>query len=168
MATAIKAYFCAIMLKIRIIGVLFLLVGVFSSCKKDTYDAEKQGKIDDALIVDFLAKNSIIAVKHSSGLYYQLITAGSGNVTYSGSTNVSVTYEGKLLNGTVFDKSTTTVTFPLKNLIQGWQIGIPMIQKGGKIRLIVPSTLAYKNESPSTDIPKNAVLDFTIDLINAQ
>jgi FKBP-type peptidyl-prolyl cis-trans isomerase FkpA len=156
------------MLKNRLLLSLFLIVGAFASCKKDSYDAEKQLKKDDALIVDFIAKNSIVAVKHSSGLYYQILNPGTGNVNFSGSTNVSVNYEGKLLNGVGFDKSTTTVTFALGNLIQGWQIGIPLIQKGGKIRLLIPSTLAYRNTSPGAGIPENAILDFTIDLINAQ
>lgn len=156
------------MLKTRLIIGLFLIVGAFSSCKKDSYDAEKQAKIDDGLIVDFIAKNSIVAVKHSSGLYYQILAPGSGSTNFSSSTNVTVNYEGKLLNGTGFDKSTAPVTFPLGNLIQGWQIGIPLIQKGGRIRLIIPSALAYKNQSPSSAIPANSVLDFTIELTNAQ
>lgn len=169
MLTAIKAYFCAIMLKSKIFLGLFLVVCAFSACKKDDYDAEKQAKIDDALIVDFLAKNSIVAIKHSSGIYYQTLTpAAAGENNFTSSTNVSVNYEGRLLSGAIFDKSTSIATFPLGNLIQGWQIGIPLVKKGGRIRLLIPSTLAYKNESPSSAIPKNAVLDFTIDLINAQ
>jgi FKBP-type peptidyl-prolyl cis-trans isomerase FkpA len=156
------------MFKTKILLVLFLIVGAFSSCKKDSYDVEKQAKIDDALIVDFIAKNSIVAVKHSSGLYYQIITPGTGNTSINASTSVTVNYEGRLLTGSIFDKSSTVVTFPLGNLIQGWQIGIPLIQKGGKIRLLVPSTLAYGNTSPGAGIPKNSVLDFTIELINAQ
>ena len=155
------------MLKTRFFLGVFLIVIAFASCKKDTYNAEEQAKIDDALIVDFIAKNSIVAVKHSSGIYYQVITPGSGNAAFNASTVVTVNYEGKLLNGNVFDKSTSLVTFPLGNLIQGWQIGIPLIQRGGRIRLIIPSTLAYKNES-KPGIPKNSVLDFTIDLFNAQ
>jgi FKBP-type peptidyl-prolyl cis-trans isomerase len=156
------------MFKNKILLGLFLIVGAFSSCKKDTYNADEQLKADDKLIVDFIAKNNIAAIKHSSGLYYQIQAAGTGSATYMSSTNVSVNYEGRLLNGTVFDKSTTTATFPLGNLIVGWQIGIPLIQKGGKIRLIIPSTLAYRNTSPSSAIPANSVLDFTIELINAQ
>lgn len=147
---------------------LLLVVGVCASCKKDEYDADQQLKIDDAQIVDFIAKNSIVAVKHESGIYYQIITPGTGNFTFTGSSNVTVKYEGRLLNGSVFDKSTTGATFVLNKLITGWQIGIPLIQKGGKIRLIIPSTLAYRDQSPSASIPANSVLDFTIDLINVQ
>lgn len=146
---------------------LFLALGAFSSCKKEDYNPEKQLAVDDALIKDFIAKNSIVALKHSSGIYYQIIAPGTGNVNYTGATQVTVNYEGKLLSGSVFDKSTAAVTFSLGQLISGWQIGIPLIQKGGKIRLIIPSTLAYMNQA-RVGIPANSVLDFTIELTNAQ
>lgn len=146
---------------------LFLALGAFSSCKKENYDPEKQLAIDDALIKDFIAKNSIVAVKHSSGIYYQIIAPGAGNTTYTTATQVTVNYEGKLLSGSVFDKSTSAVTFSLGALIPGWQLGIPLIQKGGKIRLLIPSTLAYMNQA-RVGIPENSVLDFTIELTNAQ
>ncbi len=155
------------MLKTKILVVLLLVVGAFSSCKKEDYEPEKQLAIDDALIKEFIAKNSIVAIKHSSGIYYQIIAPGSGIFNYTGSTQVTVNYEGRLLNGSVFDKSTTAATFSLGALIPGWQIGIPLIKKGGKIRLLIPSTLAYMNQA-RVGIPENSVLDFTVELINAQ
>ena len=155
------------MLKAKILLVFFLAVGAFSSCKKENYDPEKQLVADDVLIRDFIAKNSIVAIKHSSGVYYQIITPGTGNVIYTGATQVTVNYEGRLLNGSVFDKSITAATFSLGGLIAGWQIGIPLIQKGGKIRLLIPSTLAYMNQVRK-GIPENSVLDFTIELTNSQ
>ena len=154
------------MLKTRILLGLFLIVGAFSSCKKEL-SPEKQAAKDDEIIVDFIAKNNIPAIKHSSGLYYQIITPGSGASVTAAST-VGVTYTGKLLNGSEFDKSASVITFPLTGVIQGWTIGVPLIKVGGKIRLILPSALAYGNKSPGAGIPENAVLDFTIDLINAQ
>lgn len=153
--------------KTKILLVLFLFVSAFSACKKENYDAEAQLAVDDALIKEFISKNSIVAVKHSSGLYYQIITPGTGSVNYNGNTQVNVNYEGKLLNGSVFDKSISPVTFSLGRLITGWQIGIPLIQKGGKIRLLIPSTLAYMDQA-KVGIPANSVLDFTIELNNAQ
>lgn len=155
------------MLKTKILLVLFVALGVFSSCKKEDYDPEKQLAVDDTLIKDFIAKNSIVAIKHSSGIYYQIIAPGTGNLTYTGATQVTVNYEGKLLSGSIFDKSSSAVTFSLGQLIPGWQIGIPLIQKGGKIRLLIPSTLAYMNQA-RVGIPENSVLDFTIELTNAQ
>jgi FKBP-type peptidyl-prolyl cis-trans isomerase FkpA len=143
---------------------MFFLV---SSCSKDKYDVEKQAAKDDLLITEFIAQNKITATKHSSGLYYQILTEGTGSTVTTAST-VSVNYEGKLLDGSIFDKSKAAVTFPLTGVIQGWTIGVPLVKVGGRIRLIIPSTLAYGNTSPGAGIPKNAVLDFTIDLLNAQ
>jgi FKBP-type peptidyl-prolyl cis-trans isomerase FkpA len=52
-------------------------------------------------------------------------------------------------------------------LIIGWQIGIPYIQKGGKIRLLIPSYYGYGNRAAGS-IPANSILDFTITLSNVQ
>lgn len=154
------------MLKTRILLGLFLIVGAFSSCKKEL-SPEKQAAKDDALIVDFIAKNSVLATKHSSGIYYQVITPGAGSLVSVNNT-VYVNYEGKLLNGSTFDKSSGTINFPLSGVIAGWQIGIPLIKKGGKIRLIIPSGLAYGSQSPGAGIPANSVLDFTVELIDVR
>lgn len=143
------------------------LVVLLGSCSKDNFDAEKQAVKDDSLIVDFIAKNNIPATKHASGLYYQIITPGTGASVTAAST-VSVNYEGKLLNGTTFDKSKEAITFGLTQVIPGWTIGVPLVKVGGTIRLIIPSALAYGNQSPGGAISKNAVLDFTIELINTQ
>lgn len=154
------------MSKTKILVLLLLVVGAFASCKKEDYEPEKQLAIDDALIKEFIAKNSIVAIKHSSGIYYQVLAPGTGNFNFTGSTQVTVNYEGRLLNGSVFDKN-NGATFTLGGLIPGWQYGIPLIQKGGKIRLLIPSTLAYMNQS-RVGIPANSVLDFTVELTNAQ
>ncbi|MGB4774309.1 MAG: FKBP-type peptidyl-prolyl cis-trans isomerase [Daejeonella sp.] len=151
---------------------LFLLLAVLfiacNSCKKDAaVDPQKQLAADEVLIKDFLAKNSITASRHESGVYYQIIAAGDGHLIYSANTTVSAKYTGRLLNGTVFDQSTNTpINFKLGEVIQGWQIGIPLIQKGGKIRLFIPSGYGY-GPNGSGPIPANAVLDFDIELVDA-
>ena len=146
---------------------LILVVFSISACRKDNFDAAKQAAIDDSLMTDFIQKNNITMIKHSSGIYYQIINQGNGANVHSNST-VEVNYEGRLLNGYVFDKSTSSITFPLHQVIAGWTIGVPLIQVGGRIRLIIPSGLAYGNESPGAGIPKNSVLDFTIDLLHTK
>ncbi len=153
-------------LKTKFLLMLIAVVSVVSSCSKDDYNAEKQAAKDDALIVDFIAKNNIPAIKHSSGLYYQIITAGEGASVTAAST-VGVNYTGRLLDGTQFDKSAQMITFPLTGVIEGWTIGVPLIKVGGRIRLIIPSGLAYGNRAQGP-IAKNSVLDFTIDLLQAQ
>ena len=148
------------MIKLRLFTVLLFVATAFTACKKDE-DPDKQ-------ITDFIAANNINAVKDNSGLYYQIIKPGSGSFTYPANTKITIKYEGRLLNGNVFDNGGgTEQTFNLAQLIEGWRIGIPKIQKGGEIRLIVPPNLGY-GSSATGSIPGNSVLDFTIQLSNTQ
>lgn len=143
------------------------MIAGLSACKKsDKFDAEAQAKLDDAQIVKYLADNNITATKDGSGLYYQITTPGSAEKP-TVSNGIYITYEGKLMsNGTVFDSKTTPYYFEnMTSLIQGWQIGVPKIGKGGSIKLFVPSGLGYKNEA-SGSIPANSVLIFDITLVN--
>ncbi|MEQ1623714.1 MAG: FKBP-type peptidyl-prolyl cis-trans isomerase, partial [Sediminibacterium sp.] len=82
---------------------------------------------------------------------------------------VYVTYSGKLLNGTEFDKGTnpSLTGWTLNQLIDGWKIGLPLLKKGGKIKLVVPSSLAY-GCSGSGSIPSNSPLYFEISLVDVQ
>ncbi|HYK77758.1 MAG TPA: FKBP-type peptidyl-prolyl cis-trans isomerase [Daejeonella sp.] len=150
---------------------LILLVSVtaLSACKKEpSYDPYKQLAADELLIQDFIAKNNIPAVRHESGLYYQIIAPGSGNITYTTATQVTAKYEGRLLNGQVFDNGGgNPATFPLGGVIGGWQIGVPLIQKNGKIRLLIPSGYAY-GPNAQRGIPANSILDFDVELVDVQ
>ncbi len=148
----------------------FLLLAAFTmgSCKKkETFNAAKQAEADEQIITDFISQNKISAEKHSSGLYYQIIEPGSGSITYTNNTAITANYTGRLINGTVFDKSTNAISFKLGGVIPGWQIGVPLIQKGGKIRLFIPSVHGY-GQYGAGPIPENAVLDFDIELIDVK
>lgn len=137
---------------------------------------EKQKDTDDQLIRDYLEANSIEAERTESGIYYTITEEGNGeNPTLDNS--VTVHYTGRLLNGSVFDSSIPgnkpgkqvsgdPITFPLRGVVQGWQEGIPLISKGGKGFLYLPSHLAYGSQSPSPDIPPNSVLVFEVELID--
>jgi FKBP-type peptidyl-prolyl cis-trans isomerase FkpA len=140
-----------------------LVVATFSSCKKgDSFNAAAQAAADDASIQAYIKANNITATKDPSGLYYEVITAGTGDYPNANST-ITVNSTGKLLNGTVFDTE-SGLTIPLTNVIKGWQIGIPHINTGGRILLMIPSALGYGNQANS-GIPANSVLIFTIDLL---
>lgn len=141
----------------------FLMIAIASCKKETTVNATTQAATDDALIRAYISANNITAVKDPSGLYYQVLTPGTGNYPNASSV-VNVNYTGKLLNGTVFAPS-ANFSSSLNTLIQGWQIGIPHINVGGRILLIIPSALGYGNSSPGGGIPANAVLVFTIDLL---
>ena len=142
--------------------ICFFLITSYS-CKKDSFDAAAQAATDDASIQAYIKSNNITtAVKDPSGLYYQVVTAGTGNYPKSSSV-ITVNSVGKLLNGTVFDTE-TSLNIPLNNVIQGWQIGLLHINTGGRILLMVPSALGYGNTA-NGNIPKNSVLIFTVDLL---
>lgn len=165
----IKSLFLRMMLKYRHILFLVCIVSFFAACKKDevveTYDPEPQFRADTTAIRAFIKTNNIPALKDSYGIFYQILEPGTGSVTYTTATKITAEYEGKLLNGTVFDSSKgTPVSFTLGGFIPGWQIGIQKIQKGGKIRLIIPSYYAYGTRSPSSSVPANSILDFNITL----
>lgn len=123
-------------------------------------------KAEEPQILAYAKADSINVTKHSSGIYYQIINPGSG-ATPSQNSNVSVTYIGQLLNGTTFDQRTTPISFNLARVIEGWQIGIPLIKNGGRIKLIIPSAYAYGCNG-SGSIPGNSVLFFDVTLINVQ
>lgn len=150
----------------KILICLVLLVTGLSACKKGTdYDPEKQAAADDEVIQKFITANNITAQKHATGLYYVISGAGSGNITYNANTTVKVKYTGRLLTGKIFEQS--TIEYPVGGFIDGWKIGIPLIQKGGKVRLLIPSGLAY-GPGGQGSIPANAVLDFDIELLDVK
>lgn len=155
-----KSLFLLTMKKNSWILLIFCCLVTFFSCKKDDDGAKE--------IEKFIKANNIDATKDGSGLYYQIINAGTGNANITLNSQVTIRYEGRLLNGKVFDNGGGVErTFTLGDLIRGWQIGLPKIQKGGEIRLIIPPSLGYGDRSVG-EIPANSPLDFNIKLINAQ
>lgn len=145
---------------------LILLVASLFSCEKSlTYDQQLQA--DVAKIKEYLAERNLTAQQTASGLHYIITEPGSGGHPNASST-VTVNYVGKLLkNESVFDQTTGTPrSFPLSNLITGWQIGIPLLQKGGKGTFFVPSGLGYGPYGSGSAIPANAPLIFEIELVD--
>ncbi len=96
---------------------------------------------------------------------------GTGATAAIGNT-VQVTYVGSLPNGTVFDNSTNdnggkpiSLTIAAGHVIQGWVEGIPGMKVGGERELVIPPALGYGCTSPSSKIPVNSTLIFTITLV---
>ena len=148
---------------IYLLGMMYLFS--LGSCLKEEGCNSRSISSEEPAMQTFATANSINTTRHSSGLYYEVTNPGTGTIPTINST-VSVRYVGKLLNGTVFDSQTTsTVTFPLSGVIAGWQIGIPLIAKGGSIKLIIPSALAYGCNGVGT-IPPDSILYFEVDLVD--
>ena len=108
-------------------------------------------------------------MKTKSGLEYTEKVAGSGAQAKAGKT-VSVHYEGKLLDGTVFDSSFSRgkpIDFKLGvgQVIQGWDEGIALMKVGGKATLTIPPELGYGARGAGGVIPPNATLVFDVELV---
>ena len=153
-----------------------LLVGMaFSGClKSDKGCPYKESNIvapasEQQQVEAYLAANSLTAQKHSSGLYYQVVAPGSGKVPELCSA-ISVGYIGKLTSGHTFDQ-TNMISFDLGRVIVGWQKGLPLIQRGGHIRLYIPPSLGYgaydiKDANNVVKIPANSILIFDVELFD--
>lgn len=116
----------------------------------------------------YLDSNSISYTQHPSGIFYNILAHGAGD-TANVCSAVLVKYKGQLTNGAAFDSSYVRSpggdAFNLGGLILGWQIGIPLIQKGGSIMLYIPPSLGYGSNGAGT-IPPNSNLIFKIDLVD--
>ncbi len=109
------------------------------------------------------------ATKLASGLIYKVVKEGTGE-TPKATDTVKVTYEGKLLNGKIFDstakhKDKEPSTFPLNQVIPCWTEGLQQMKVGGKAQLVCPSELAYGEQGRPPDMPGNAALVFEVELL---
>jgi len=137
--------------------------------------ATEQIQKDDAILQDYVKKNNLNAQKDASGVYYVVTTPGTGPKPKVGQT-VSVKYTGKLLDGKVFDSSEKApnngkpIDFAIGvgQVIPGWDKAIPLLNKGSKATLLIPSPLAYGQRGAGTDIPADAPLRFDVELVDVK
>jgi len=103
-----------------------------------------------------------------SGLQYIVTEPGEGNSPVAAD-SVEVHYEGRLIDGSVFDSSFErgqTVTFGLTQVIPGWTEGLQLMKPGGKFKFIIPPDLGYGEGGAGQMIGPNATLVFDIELIS--
>lgn len=142
----------------------FILFSV--SCKKETGCKPINPQLEDPVIVEYNIKNGLGAIKFNNSIYYKIIDTGN-EVHPTITSKVTVTYTGKYLNNRVFDKIDSPKTFALADVIEGWQLGLPLIKKGGKIILIIPSVYAYGcNGNSNLNVPPDTVLVYEVSLID--
>jgi FKBP-type peptidyl-prolyl cis-trans isomerase len=102
-----------------------------------------------------------------SGLQYIVVEAGEGDSPVLAD-SVEVHYEGRLIDGTVFDSSYErgqTVTFGVTQVIPGWTEGLQLMKPGGKFKFIIPPQLGYGEGGAGQMIGPNATLLFDVELI---
>ncbi|WP_336949736.1 FKBP-type peptidyl-prolyl cis-trans isomerase [Acinetobacter junii] len=130
--------------------------------------AEKNAQEGKKFLAENAKKSDIITTK--SGLQYQILQQGAGKSPKLTST-VKVNYEGRLIDGTVFDSSIARnhpVEFKLNQVISGWTEGVQTMKEGGKSRFFVPSNLAYGDVGAGDAIGPNSALIFDIELLEVK
>lgn len=152
------------------IGLLALVPFIVGSCmmneSEDIPNFNEQLQKDLQTIDDYLLTNNIQAAQDADGLIRYVIHVDSTGKRPTIDSCVTVNYAGKLLsNGQEFD-SGENVSFALANLIDGWKIGIPLMDIGDSVTLYIPSGLGFGYIGSPPQIPANANLIFNVGLIN--
>lgn len=143
---------------------------VFTSCSKDD-DSMKSNEENYYEGLEFLEKNAKregVTVT-SSGLQYEVLQEGNGK-SPSATNTVRCHYEGRLINGTIFDSSYKRgepSEFALYQVIKGWTEGLQLMKEGAKYRFYIPCQLAYGSQGVSI-IPPYSALIFDVELIEVK
>jgi len=106
----------------------------------------------------------------ASGLQYKVLHEGTGKQPKPTDT-VEVHYEGRLIEGKIFDSSYArreTIEFPLDGVIAGWTEGVALMKEGAKHQLYIPSELAYGRHGAGGDIGPDETLIFDVELIKVR
>jgi len=136
-----------------------------------TMPDKNQAALDDRLIREFVAAKAITGlVKSPTGIYYAISAPGSGAEVINEGSSVTANYTGRTLDGVTFDSSSdSTATFSLgTGVIRGWTEVIPLVKKGGKVRMLIPSAMAYGTTGSPRGTLKNTVLDFDVEVVDVK
>lgn len=148
------------------IGAIILVWLSLAGCiKEDQACTPVNPVLEEERISAFGRANGLSLIKHHTGIYYQVTSSGYG-ASPNINSKVTVGYVGKFLDGYLFDQN-SGITNHLKQFIEGWQIGLPLIKKGGTITLLIPSAYAYGCTTYG-NIPPNSVLYFEVTLVDVQ
>ena len=152
--------------------------------EKDVLKQKEQLAIDTVLIDNYLKEKSIVAQKTASGLRYVIEKQGKGENAKTGQT-VKVNYSGFMLDGRCFDSSIESVArannafneqrkpyepieivLGYRQVIPGWEEAIALMNKGSKMTVYIPSSLAYGQQGRGEMIIPNSVLKFEMELVD--
>jgi FKBP-type peptidyl-prolyl cis-trans isomerase FklB len=131
--------------------------------------AEEMAKKGPAFLAENKKKPGVVTT--DSGLQYKVLKEGTGKVAKATDTAV-VNYEGRLIDGTVFDSSAKhggkPADFPVGRVIKGFSEALQLMKTGSKWQLYVPTELAYGANPPTAKIPPNSPLIFDLEVVDVK
>lgn len=133
-------------------------------------DSLARSEMDVATIQKAIQEKQTDAVNYKKGLYYTLMKSSTKPELVKMTDTVTIFYKGYIM-GTdkIFDQTSNEPRiFPLGRLIKGWQIGLEDLHVGEKVKLLIPSGLAYSIRTRSPMIPPNSILVFEIEIVDAK
>lgn len=133
--------------------------------EKHQADAKTNQEKGEAFLKENATKEGVKTT--ASGLQYKITKEGEGKKPTKDDI-VTVEYEGRLIDGTVFDSSKQNggpATFPLSQVIPGWTEGVQLLKEGGEATFYIPSKLAYREQGAGEKIGPNATLVFDVKLV---
>jgi len=145
------------------VGLFVILPAMFFAIACGTDDPERQAAKDREKILEYILQNNLNAIELPSGVFYVIEREGRGPFP-TDSSNVTLTYTGRLLDGTQFDFG-AQVQFNLRNTILGFRYGIPMFNRGAQGQIFIPSGLGY-GPTGGTRVPPNSVLIFRVEIFD--
>lgn len=155
---------------IKLFLFLWMSLFCFSSYAADQGNTQTVAEKNKKAGEDFLNnnKNKAGVITLPNGLQYKIIKPGTGEKP-SASDIVKVNYEGKLINGTVFDSSYKRgepTTFPVSGVIPGWTEALQLMNKGSLWEIYIPASLAYGEQGVPPVIGPNETLVFKVELLD--
>lgn len=133
-----------------------------SKAKEDAQQAIAEGA---AFLKENGQREGVVTTK--SGLQYEVLTEGTGK-SPKATDQVRCHYEGRLINGNVFDSSyqrNEPADFGLNQVIAGWTEGVQLMKEGAKYRFFIPYVLGYGERGAGSQIPPYSTLVFDVELI---
>lgn len=132
-------------------------------------DSVQQYQSEKTMIEKEIASGKTDVTNNIEGVYYMIIDPGNGK-TVSVTDTVTVRYKLTMYHSTdIIDQATEKpATFPLNRLIKAWQLAIPLVKTGGKLKIVIPSGLAYSIRTRAPKIPPNSTLEFEIEVLDTK
>ncbi|MEB3767364.1 FKBP-type peptidyl-prolyl cis-trans isomerase [Acinetobacter sp. MD2] len=139
---------------------------------RDLQSHQQQAQVNAKDGAAFLAENAKKpgVITTASGLQYQVLKAGTGKSPKK-TNNVTVNYEGRLIDGTVFDSSFARqqpADFGVSQVVAGFAEGLQTMKEGGTTRFFIPAKLGYGEIGAGDAIGPNSTLIFDVELLKVK